>query len=101
MTMDPATKQAVRQRLDPVEADAFLARLDLLAPDITGPLTQLYGGRADVDALVADCVRDALDATVARPRCGGSTAAGRSTRPGSSGLAWSATSAIRTGSRAP
>jgi amylosucrase len=64
--MNPATEQAVRQRLEPAEADAFLARLDLLASDITGPLTQLYGGRADVDALVADCVLDALDATVAR-----------------------------------
>jgi hypothetical protein len=33
--MDPATEQAVRQRLDPPEADAFLTRLGLLAPDIS------------------------------------------------------------------
>jgi amylosucrase len=64
--MDPATEQAVRQRLDPSEADAFLTRLDLLAPDISGPLAQVYGGHADVDALVAACVLDALEATAAR-----------------------------------
>ncbi len=64
--MDPATEQAVRQRLDPPEADAFLTRLGLLAPDIIGPLAQVYGGHADVDALVAACVRDAVEATAAR-----------------------------------
>jgi amylosucrase len=67
MTMDPAMEQAVRQRLDPAEADAFLARLELLTPDVSGPLTQVYGDRADVDALVRDCVLDALEATAARP----------------------------------
>jgi amylosucrase len=64
--MNPATEQAVRARLDPLEADAFLTRLDLLAPDISGPLVQVYGGRADVEALVAACVLDALAATAAR-----------------------------------
>jgi amylosucrase len=68
--MDPAVHQAVEQaigqRLDPLEADAFLARLDLLAADIAEPLAQVYGGLADVDALVMDCVLDALDVAVAR-----------------------------------
>jgi amylosucrase len=67
MTMDPAAEQAVRQRLDAPEADAFLARLGLLGPDISGPLGQVYGGRADVDTLVRDCVRDALAAAARRP----------------------------------
>ncbi|HEY2277916.1 MAG TPA: amylosucrase [Streptosporangiaceae bacterium] len=68
--MDPAVhhavERAVGQRLDPVEADAFLARLDLLAADITEPLAQVYGGLADVDGLVTDCVLDALDAAATR-----------------------------------
>ncbi len=67
MTMDPALEQAVRQRLDAPEADAYLARLALLAPDISGTLAQVYGGRTDVDALVRDCVLDALDTAARRP----------------------------------
>jgi amylosucrase len=65
--MDAAAEQAVRQRLDEPGADAFLTRLDLLRPDIAGPLAQLYGTQADVDALIADCVADALDAAARRP----------------------------------
>jgi amylosucrase len=67
MTMDPAAEQAVRQRLDAPEADAFLTRLGLVEPDISGPLGQVYGGRADVAALVRDCVLDALATAARRP----------------------------------
>jgi amylosucrase len=58
---------AARSRLGPAEADAFLARLETLSFDITGPLAQLYGGVTDVGQLVTDLVLDALDAAAARP----------------------------------
>jgi amylosucrase len=61
-------EQAVRDRLDPAEADAFLARLEQLTFDITEPLEQLYGhGARDAGGLAGDLILDALDAAARRP----------------------------------
>jgi amylosucrase len=54
---------AARERLGLLEGEAFLARLELVLPDVAGPLEELYGDRADVPALLAM----ALDAAAARP----------------------------------
>ena len=63
-----ALEQAARARLDPAEADAFLARLEQLAFDITEPLEQVYGAAAsDGDGLIAGLITDALDAAARRP----------------------------------
>ena len=63
--LDPPVEQAVRQRLEPAEADAFLSRLDVLAFDIIEPLEQVYGTSGP--GLVTQCVLDALDAAASRP----------------------------------
>jgi amylosucrase len=65
--LDPATEAAVRQRLDPAEADAFLARLDKLSFDIGEPLQQVYGSTVDVTGFMTDLVLDALAAAAGRP----------------------------------
>ena len=44
---DPAVQHAVRARLGAAEADAFLARLEVLSPDILEPLGQVYGAVTD------------------------------------------------------
>jgi hypothetical protein len=44
-------KDEAHSRLGPAEADAFLARLETLSFDITGPLGVLYGDVANVDEL--------------------------------------------------
>jgi amylosucrase len=49
------------------EADAFLARAEVALVDIHEPLAVLYGGRADVDALLERALRLVLAAAVARP----------------------------------
>jgi amylosucrase len=49
------------------EADAFLARVDVALPDIHTALTELYGDRAEVAALLDRALRVALDATAERP----------------------------------
>jgi amylosucrase len=49
------------------EADAFLARAEVALLDIHGPLAELYGARADVDALFERALRLVLDAAIARP----------------------------------
>jgi amylosucrase len=49
------------------EADAFLARAEVALLDIHGPLVELYGAQADVDALFERALRLVLDATIARP----------------------------------
>ena len=41
--LGPAVKGEAVSRLGPAEADAFLARLETLSFDITGPLGLLYG----------------------------------------------------------
>ena len=64
--LDPPVEQAVRQRLEPAEADAFLSRLDVLAFDIAEPLEHVYGATGG-PGLVTRCVLDALDAAAARP----------------------------------
>ena len=64
--MHQAVEQAIGQRLGPLEADAFLARLDLLAADIAEPLAQVYGDLDRRGHAGHDCVLDVLDAAVAR-----------------------------------
>jgi amylosucrase len=66
-TLDPAAESAVRQRLGPQEADAFLTRLDQLTFDIVEPLEQVYGGVVDVTGFVTELVLDALEAAAERP----------------------------------
>jgi amylosucrase len=63
----PAAQDAARQRLGPAEADAFLARLEVLSQDIWEPLEQVYGAVTDPAELVGTLVLDALDAAAARP----------------------------------
>jgi len=65
--LGPAVECEARSRLGPAEADAFLARLETLSFDITGPLGQVYGGVADADKLATQLVLDALHAAAARP----------------------------------
>ena len=65
--LGPAVEYEARSRLGLAEADAFLARLETLSFDITGPLGRLYGGVADVHKLATQLVLDALQAAAARP----------------------------------
>ena len=64
---DPAVARAVRSRLDAAEADAFLARLAVLAPDILEPLGLVYGGVTDPGQLATRLVLAVLEAAAARP----------------------------------
>jgi amylosucrase len=61
----PALAADAERRLGHEGAVGFLARLDRWFPDVHGPLTQLYGARAD--GLAADLLAAALDAAVDRP----------------------------------
>jgi amylosucrase len=63
----PAAQDAARQRLGPAEADAFLARLEVLSQDIWEPLEQVYGTVTDPAEFVGALVLDALDAAAGRP----------------------------------
>jgi len=54
-------------RLGPADADAFLARLEQLSFDITGPLSQLYGDVVDTHGFATELVLDALEAAASRP----------------------------------
>jgi len=65
--LGPAVACEARSRLGAAEADAFLARLETLAFDITGPLGQVYGGVTDTGKLATQLVLDALQAAAARP----------------------------------
>ncbi len=65
--LGPAVGYEARSRLGLAEADAFLARLETLSFDITGPLGQVYGGVVDVDKFATQLVLDALHAAAARP----------------------------------
>jgi len=72
MTEPPVFKldtlaQAARARLGPGEADAFLARLELLSFDILEPLGQVYGAVVDLDEFAVRLVLDALEAAAQRP----------------------------------
>jgi amylosucrase len=53
--------------LGPDEADAFLTRVGVALLDVHEPLAQLYGERADVDALFERALRTALAAAAERP----------------------------------
>jgi len=58
-----ALEAEVHARLEGLEADAFLARLDVVRADLVEALTVVYGDSAELlDALIAD----ALDAAAAR-----------------------------------
>ena len=63
----PAAEDAARRRLGPVEADAFLARLEVLSQDVWEPLERVYGAVADVAEFAGALVLDALEAAAARP----------------------------------
>ena len=65
--LGPAVEYEVRARLGLTEADAFLARLEMLSPDITEPLGQVYGGVIDLPKYATQLVLDALGAAAARP----------------------------------
>ncbi len=65
--LGPAVECEARSRLGLAEAGAFLARLETLSFDNTGPLRQVYGGAAGVDKFAAQLVLDALHAAAARP----------------------------------
>ncbi len=65
--LGPALEYEARSRLGLAEADAFLARLETLSFDITGPLSQVYGGVVDVDKFATQLVLDALRAAAERP----------------------------------
>ena len=67
LRLDHEAEDAVRQRLGASEADAFLARLEQLSFDITGPLEQVYGGVIDTTRFATGLVLDALNAAAERP----------------------------------
>jgi len=67
LRLDHEAEDAVRQRLGAAEADAFLARLEHLSFDITGPLEQVYGGVIDTTRFATALILDALDAAAGRP----------------------------------
>lgn len=54
-------------RLDPGEADAFVARAERHAPDAFVALSRLYGDRHDVNGLLAELVERVLAAAADRP----------------------------------
>jgi amylosucrase len=62
----PAVEREARARLGPVEADAFLTRLEQLVFDIEEPLAQVYG--AGADQLAIELIRDALAKAAERPQ---------------------------------
>jgi amylosucrase len=65
--LDPATLDAVQAALGPAEADAFMARLEHVWPDICEPLGQVYGDRTDLGAFLGELIADAIGAAAARP----------------------------------
>ncbi len=65
--LDAAAERTVRQRLGPLEADAFLARLDQVSFDLAGPLQRLYAAVTDVGQLATGLVLDAVHAAAQRP----------------------------------
>ncbi len=65
--LGPAIEDEARSRLGFTEADAFLARLELLSFDILEPLSQVYGDAVEVSEFATELVRDALRAAAERP----------------------------------
>jgi amylosucrase len=65
--LGPAIEAEARTRLGLTEADAFLARLELLSFDILEPLSQVYGDAVDISEFATELVRDALRAAAERP----------------------------------
>ena len=65
--LDAVAERTVRQRLGPLEADAFLARLDQVSFDLAVPLQQVYGPVTDVGEFATTLVLDALEAATQRP----------------------------------
>jgi amylosucrase len=65
--LGPAVKGEALSRLGPAEADAFLARLEKLSFDITGPLDLLYGDVTDSGELATRLVLDTVRAAAVRP----------------------------------
>ncbi|MDP9461002.1 MAG: alpha-amylase family glycosyl hydrolase, partial [Actinomycetota bacterium] len=63
----PAFVQDAVAALGPDEADAFLTRVELVLVDLHEWLATLYGGRAQVDLLLARALRVALAAAAERP----------------------------------
>ena len=61
-----AIRSAACERLGVLEGEAFLARLELIEPDLTEALQAVYGTTTAIDELVADLVADALDAAAGR-----------------------------------
>lgn len=59
--MRAAIGPPARERLGPLDGEAFLARLEQHALDLLEPLELLYGQRADVEALALELVELALD----------------------------------------
>ncbi|WP_148572764.1 alpha-amylase family protein [Nocardioides caldifontis] len=55
------------EQLGLLEGEAFLARLDLVLPDLRDALEEVYGAHGDVARLVPDLVADALAAATSRP----------------------------------
>jgi len=61
-----AVADTARKDLGPDEAEAFLARLRLVGPDLVEALSEVYDGPG-LTVLLTDLVADALAAAVARP----------------------------------
>jgi amylosucrase len=57
----------VRERLGPLEGEAFLARLEAVADDLVEAITAVYGERRDVAGFLHELVADALAAAASRP----------------------------------
>jgi amylosucrase len=65
--LDAVAERTVGQRLDPLAADAFLARLDQVSFDLAEPLQRVYGAVTDVGEFTTALVLDALEAAAQRP----------------------------------
>ena len=63
----PAFTEEAVAALGPDEADAFLTRVEIALVDLHEWLAVLYGGRAEVDLLLARALRVALAAAADRP----------------------------------
>ena len=65
--MGPTFTDEAVAALGPAEADAFLTRVEITLVDVHEWLAALYGGRAEVDLLLARALRVALAAAADRP----------------------------------
>jgi amylosucrase len=62
-----AAGELVRERLGELEGEAFLARLELVYPDLVVPLSELYGQRVDVGMLIHELVGVSMENAAERP----------------------------------